>query len=148
MLYEANSHSREGQWECHLNHSNSYEQYYHNQHGRRTQPFLLFGWPPVKVKCQTFRVAQLFILSATSTTQARTGDHVPQTGTGDHAPQAGTGDHAPQAILMRSFNHSQQTNPSVQQAGHLQLLATLLAFCKWLKLDAEYSASTNILRHK
>ena len=56
MLYEANSHSREGQWECHLNHSNSYKQYY----GRRTQPFLLFGLPPIRSRVSnTFRVHSL-----------------------------------------------------------------------------------------
>jgi len=35
MLYKQNSHSKEGQWEHHFSHSNTYEQYYHNLHGRQ-----------------------------------------------------------------------------------------------------------------
>ena len=48
LLNDANSHSRDGQCEHSFCHSNSYEQYFHNLPGRQTQPFVLFGLPPVR----------------------------------------------------------------------------------------------------
>ena len=55
LLNDANSHSRDGQWEHSFRHSNSYEQYFHNLPGRQTQPFLLFGLPPVRSPVRPFQ---------------------------------------------------------------------------------------------
>ena len=86
LLNDANSHSRDGQWEHSFRHSNSYEQYFHNLPGRQTQPFLLFGLPLVRSRIPKHAYSALLDFSFSLWFAAFQPQRPESHGTSDHAP--------------------------------------------------------------